>query len=178
MNTILWFQSSKVTGEDHLYVDGQPCEKDRRQEVMRFLLSNRNSSSKFFKKGKGHQWYPLISNFKDVVDNCLKKGTDISNNLMCYIDNENKYMIVALFNEKDEVGRKTVYTFYANTTDIETAIQWLKETASSVGKTCNEKDFIALRKMQQKYNEKKKIYRTILITTIIITLCAIITILF
>ena len=178
MNTVLWFQSSKATGEDYLYIDGQPCETEQRQKEMRFLLDNRNSSYNFLMKRKGHQWNPLISDFKGIVERCLKNGTDISNNLMCYIDSDKKYMIDALFNERDEVGRKTAYIYYANTTDIETAIQWLKEIANSVGKTCNEKDFIALRKIQQKSNEKKKIYITSLITIIILVLCAIIAILF
>ena len=171
MDTILWFQSRTATGEDHLYVDGQPCEKDKRREVMRFLLNNRNSSYNILKRRKEHQWYPPISNFKVFVEKCIKEGIGVSNNLMCYIDNENKYMIDALFNEKDEVGRKTVYIYYANTTDIDIAIQWLKEIANSVGKTCNETDFIAIRKVQQKANEKKKIYKVLLIT-IILLLCA------
>ncbi len=174
MDTIFWIQNTSVIGEDILYVDGKPCEKERRSEVMSFLLNNRGASATLFKKKKEHQWYPLINNFKDVVNECLEKGTPVSSNLMCYIDNDKSLMIRGNFNDMDEAGRRIVYTFYAKTPDVEITLKRLKELAHSLGKSCNASDFVAIRKAHKKYVEKKKISKYIILILIIIAICAII----
>ena len=175
MDTIFWIQNKSITGEDILYVDGEPCEKDRRSEVMSFLLNNRVPSATLFKTKKNeHQWHPLLKYFKDVVNECLEKGTPVSSNLMCYIDNDKSLMIRGNFNDKDDAGRRTVYTFYANTPDVEISLKRLKELALSLGKSCNEYDFVAIREAHKKYIEKKKISKYIILILIIIAICAII----
>ena len=109
-----------------------------------------------------------------MVNKCLEKGTPVSSNLMCYIDNDKSLMIRGNFNDKDEAGRRTVYTFYANTPDVEISLKRLKELAHSLGKSCNEYDFVAIREANKKYIEKKKISKYIILILIIIAICAII----
>lgn len=175
MDTILWSQSETVTGVDNLLVDGKPCEPEKRRKVMDFLLNNRNFTNRLLKiKRKGHQWYPLISYFKEVIDECIKRGEVVSSNLICYIDDEGCYLIQARFNEKDETGRNTVYCFYANTTDIDCALQQLEEVSALIGKTCKPMDLVAIKKAKQKADEKKNISRIVLISLIVLIICAII----
>ena len=175
MDTILWSQSETVTEDDNLLVDGKLCEAEKRREIMNFLLNNRNTSNRLLNiKVKGHQWYPLISNFKYVIDECIKRGNNVSRNLMCYFDNEGRYLIQARYNEKDETGRNTVCCFYANTTDIDCALQQLKEVSALIGKTCKPMDLVAIKKAMKKADEKKNISRIVLISLIVIIICAII----
>ena len=173
MDTILWSQSETVTGEDNLLVDGKPCEPEKRRKAMDFLLKNRNSSNRLLKiKRKGHQWYPLNSN--DVIDECIRRGEIVSSNLICYIDDEGRFLIQSRFNEKDEIGRNTVFFFFSNTTDIDTAIQQLKEVSALIGKTCKPKDLEVVKIVKQKADEKKNISRIVLISLIVLIICAII----
>lgn len=175
MDTILWSQSETVTGRDYLLVDGKPCEDEKRSNIMDFLLNNRNSSNKLWKKkGKGHQWYLLNSNFKDVVDEYIKRGANVSSNLLCYIDIKGGYLIQARYNEKDDGGRNSVYCFYTNTSDIDSALQKLQEISALIGKTCKLKDLEVIKKVKQKADKKNNINKIVLISIIVSLICAII----
>ena len=62
----------------------------------------------------------------------------------------------------------------ANTTDIDCALQQLKEVSALIGKTCKPLDLVAIKKAMQKADEKKNISRMVLISLIVLIICAII----
>lgn len=169
--TILWCQSNSTTGDDILLVDGQPCKAEDRSSIMSFLLKNRKSHKCIHRSGKEHCWYPLISNLNKVVTKCLKNNAVISSNLMCYTDGEGKFLIRARYEERDELGREIVYSFFSNSADIDISIQRLIEISKTLGRTCKLADIELLRKIRHLVDKRRKYGFIISISVVVFLIC-------
>ena len=188
--TILWFQGETATQKDTLLIDGKDAESvGEREDAFNFIIKGREDGNRLFstinrgaiKVGNrllksyelsqiNHKWYLLTNDFKVKRDQKRKEGTNVSPSLLCYEDMENKILIKSHFLDKDESGRRIVFSFFADTNDME-ACELLKQLTEPLGKHCNEDDFTFLKDI----SKKKKTNRTRLaiLFILLIVICVI-----
>ena len=174
--TILWFQGETATQKDTLLIDGKDAESvGDREDAFNFIIKGREDGNWLFSTiNRGaievgnrllnsyklsqikHKWYLLTSDFKEKRDQKRKEGTNVSPSLLCYEDIDSKILIRSHFLDKDESGRRIVFSFFADTNDMEKACELLKQLTETLGKHCNEEDFTFLKDI----SKKKKTNRT------------------
>ena len=187
--TILWFQGETATQKDTLLIDGKDAKSvGERDDAFNFIIKGRENGNRLLstinrgaiKVGNRllksyelsqHKWYLLTNDFKDKRDQRRKEGTNVSPSLLCYEDMNGKILIRSHFLDKDESGRRIVFSFYANTNDMDEACKLLKQLTEPLGKHCNEDDFTFLKDI----SKKKKTNRTRLaiIFILLIFICVI-----
>jgi hypothetical protein len=189
--TILWFQGETATQKDTLLIDGKDAESvGERDDAFNFIIKGRENGNRLLstinrgaiKVGNRllksyelsqikHKWYLLTNDFKEKRDQRRKEGTNVSPSLLCYEDMNSKILIRSHFLDKDESGRRIVFSFYANTNDMDEACKLLKQLTEPLGKHCNEDDFTFLKDI----SKKKKTNRTRLavIFILLIFICVI-----
>lgn len=193
--TILWFQGETATQKDTLLIDGKDVESvGEREDAFKFIIKGRENSffstinKEALKAGNRlltsnrlskkyeisqveHKWYLFTDNLKEKRDQVRKEGVNVSPSLLCYEDIDSKILISSHFLDKDESGRRIVFSFYANTNDMDEACKLLKQLTEPLGKHCNEDDLTFLKDI----SKKKKTNRTRLaiIFILLIFICVI-----
>jgi len=188
--TILWFQGETATQKDTLLIDGKDARSvGEREDAFNFIIKGREDGNRILstinrgaiKVGNRllknyelsqieHKWYLLTNDFKEKRDQKRNEGINISPSLLCYEDTDSKILIRSHFLDKDESGRRIVFSFFADTNNMEEACELLKQITEPLGKHCNEDDFIFLKDI----SKKKKTNRTRLAILFILLLILVI----
>ncbi len=175
--TILWFQGETATQKDTLLIDGKDAGSvGEREDAFNFIIKGREDENWLLstinrgpiKVGNRllksyelsqikHKWYLLTNDFKAKRDQKRREGTNVSPSLLCYLDVNRKILIRSHFLDKDESGRRIVYSFYADTNDMEKACELLKQLTEPLGKHCNENDFTFLKDISKKKTNRTRL---------------------
>ena len=186
--TILWFQGETATQKDTLLIDGKDAESvGEREDAFNFIINGRedgnwllsNINRGAIKVGNRllksyevsqikHKWYLFTNNFKEKRDQKRKDGTNVSPSLLCYEDINGKILIRSHFLDKDESGRRIVFSFFADTNDMVEACELLKQLIEPLDKHCNEDDFTFLKDISKKKKTNRTRFSILFILLIIV----------
>lgn len=186
--TILWFQGATATQKDTLLIDGKNVSSvGEREDAFNFIIKGREDGNRILsavnretiKVGNRllknyklsqieHKWYLFTSDFKEKRDQKRKEGINISPSLLCYEDINSNILIRSHFLERDESGRRIVFTFYANTSDVEEACVLLRNLIEPLDKHCNKEDFNFIKDLSEKKKTNKRRFVVILFSLLVI----------